>query len=236
MRKLHVLGAVLAALFALGVLTASSASAVTFLLAEWLVNGIGTTNTQLVETEGESEFTENLGILGVIRILCSGIFVGSIGPNGADEITELLELGTGLARITNELVETSGLTCTNIEKCTSPLVWADKLPWLTLAELMVDGTEEFFVDLLTSSGAGNPGYHIFCMGSGLGDLCTVVEGVTKLTNEPEFGDVHSEFLESFTELAGLKLSNCETAGMETGQVNGLGFIALASGATLAVSE
>ena len=167
MRKFHVLGAALAALFAFGVLTAASASAVTFLLAEWLVGGVGISTTQLTDSEGELLLEET--VLGIkIDALCSGIFDGSIGPNGADDITELLSLA-GVA-ITSDLVETSGIVCTNDANCPEPLVWATNMPWLTLAELMVEGTEEFMVDLLMSTVAGGTlGYHIVCMGSSLSD-------------------------------------------------------------------
>ena len=185
---------------------------------------------------GEAGLLLEETVLGIkIDVVCSGVFDGSIGPNGADDITELLELTTG-TRITNELVETSGILCTNTTNCPEPLVWAFGLPWLTLTELMVDGTEEFFVDLLTSTVAGQAiGYHIVCMGSGLSDLCTTTEAVAKLTNEAN-GTVDGEFSEPFTELAGLKLANCEMAGNEKGIVEGLGFILLTGGGSLAVSE
>ena len=100
---------------------------------------------------------------------------------------------------------------------------------------MVDGTEEFLADLLISSGAGNPGYHVICMGSSTSDLCTFTEGVSKLTNEAN-GTVHSEFSEAFTELAGLKLFNCEVAGNEKGLVEGLELLLLTAVGTLDVSE
>jgi hypothetical protein len=73
------------------------------------------------------------------------------------------------------------------------------------------------------------------MGSSTSDLCTTALGVSQLTNEAG-GVVHGEFSESFTELAGAKLANCEIAGNETGIVEGLGSILLASGEALTVSE
>ena len=165
MRKLHLLGVVLIAVVAFGVVSAATASAVTFLLAEWLVGGAAVTSTVLTETTGELLISENMTVLGVkvkIGVLCSGIFVGNIGSDGADDITELLNLPKELIDLT-PLVEL-GLECTNDENCPEPLAWADNLPWLTQLELMVDGSEEFFVDLLTPNGNGNPGYHVVCMG------------------------------------------------------------------------
>jgi hypothetical protein len=90
MRKFYGLGLAMVAVCAIGVLSAASASAITFLLAEWLSSGSSITATLLTETTGgEVAFTETLdGIK--IDILCSGIFDGSIGPNGADEIEEPL--------------------------------------------------------------------------------------------------------------------------------------------------
>ena len=233
MRKLHILGVALIAVVAFGVVSAATASAVTFLLAEWLVGGTAVTSTTLTETSGELLIAEELTVLGVkikIAVLCSGIFVGNIGSDGADDLTELLNLPKELIDLT-PLVEL-GLECTNDENCPEPLAWADNLPWLTQLELMVDGTEEFFVDLLTANGNGNPGYHVVCMGNtALADLCTAVEGITKVTNEAE--SLNTEFSEAFTTLSGLKLANCEVAGNETGIVEGLASITTSAGAVSA---
>ena len=233
MRKLHVLGVALIAVVAFGVVSAATASAVTFLLAEWLVGGSAVTSTALAETTGELLIAEELTVLGVkikIAVLCSGIFVGSIGSDGADDLTELLNLARELIDLT-PLVEL-GLLCTNDENCPEPLAWADNLPWLTQLELMVDGSEEFFVDLLTANGNGSPGYHVVCMGNtALADLCTAPESTTKVTNEA--GGLNSEFSEAFTTLAGLKLANCEIAGNETGIVEGLALVTTPGGALTA---
>ena len=233
MRKLHLLGVVLIAVVAFGVVSAATASAVTFLLAEWLVGGAAVTSTVLTETTGELLFAENVTVLGVkidLKFLCSGIFVGDVGPDGADDITELLNLPKELIDLT-PLVEL-GLECTNDENCPEPLAWADNLPWLTQLELMVDGSEEFFVDLLTPNGNGNPGYHVVCMGTtGLEDLCESTESITKVTNEA--GGLNTEFSESFTTLSGLKLANCGNAGPETDVVEGLALITTTGGALTA---
>jgi hypothetical protein len=223
MKKLHVLGVALAALFAFGALTAASASAVTFLLAEWLKAGVGITTTELVDSEsGEGGVLLEETILGIkIAAVCSGIFDGSIGPNGADEITELLTLPVSTLVSSTALVE-PGLLCEPEQNCPEPLVWLDNLPWLTLAELMEDEGQSFFVDLIMSSGVGDPGYYVDCM-NGTHDLCESKEAISKLTNEGN-GTVHGEFSEAFTELAGLKLANCEIAGVEKGIVEGLGLL------------
>ncbi len=224
MKHLRLLGVALFAIFAFGAVSAVTASAVEFLLAEWLVSGSPVTSTLLVDTEGELTLSETIPIINVkISVLCSGVFDGTIGPTGEDTITELLTLTTGTLVNSTPLVE-PGLLCTNTENCPEPLAWADNLPWNTLLELMVDGTETFFIDLLFKTG-GQVGYHLICMGSsGLEDLCSQTEGGSKATNTAEGLDL--EFSEAFTTLAGLKLANCEKAGTEAGTVEGLGFILL----------
>jgi hypothetical protein len=224
MKKFQLLGLALFAVFAFSAVAVATASAVEFLLAEWLANGSPVTTTLLADIEGELLLQETIPIINVkIDALCSGVFDGTIGPTGEDEITELLTLTTGALVSSTPLVE-PGLLCTNTENCPEPLAWADNLPWQTLLELMVDGTETFFIDLLSKTG-GTVGYHLVCMGaSGLEDLCDETTGGAKATNTAEGVDL--EFSEPFTELAGLKLANCEKAGTATGIVEGLGFILL----------
>jgi len=230
MKKLHLLGVALVAVFAFAALTAASASAVTFLLAEWLVGGLPITAELNVEATGELELEE--AILGIpIAVLCSGILDGTIGPNGLDKISELLSLAGGGISLTG--LAAPALSCTNVTGCTTPEVWAVNLPWESLLVLMEEGTEVFFADLLSSSGVGNPGWEVLC-GSGTSDTCTVVELVSNKTNEGT--NVDSEFSEAFTELAGLKLANCTVSGNEQGLVSLLGTISLVGGGTLSVSE
>jgi hypothetical protein len=234
MKKFHILGVALIAVFAVGVLSAATASALTFLLAEWLENGSGITATLLAEIAGELLLQEKVLFLGVeivIDALCSGILDGFIGPDGASDITELLNLKEEAINLT-ALVEL-GLECVNDENCAEPLAWAVNLPWLDLLELMEDGTETFFIDLLAGTTNGNVGYYVDCMGSGLTDTCTAPQGGTKVESIAE--GINFEFSEPFTELAGLKLANCEVAGAETGIVEGLGLLKV-SGGTVTPSE
>jgi hypothetical protein len=221
MKKFYVLGVPLFVVCAFGVFSVASASAaVTFLLAEILDNGLPLVGS--VPADGESsEILLEETILGVkIDILCSGIFDGTANINGEGTVTELLTLSGTL--VSKTPLEEPGLACTNSANCPEPLIWADNLPWKLVAELMVDGTETFFVGLLLSSGAGNPGYHIACMGNSLSDLCEINPGISKLTNTAEGLDGESS--EVFTELAEGKLGNCITAGNEKGIVEGLGFL------------
>lgn len=231
MKNFHVLGLALVAVCAFGVLSAAGASALTFLLAEWLASGVGITATLLAEIVGELAFTETLdGIK--INVLCSRILDGFIGPDGAGEITEALSL-SGIAVSLTGLSGTA-LACTNSENCGEPLFWDLELPWLSLLVLMEDGTETFFADLIINETSGDKvGYEVECMSLGLSDTCSVTEAAYKVENITE--GVNLEFSDAFTTLVGLKLANCEISGTEAGVVEGLDLVS-ASGVTLTASE
>jgi len=236
MKRFQLLGLMLVAMFAIGVVAASAASAVEFLLADWLTTGGASVNTaQPADQEGELEL-EDEKVLGLkVKILCSGILDGTVGSaasNGEDEITKLLGLSTPHVDAGEPLVG-PGITCTNVANCGgTPRVWAEGLPWKTLAELMVDGAETFFVDLLL-----NGMYYSECtvLGTKVEDLCEAAEVSTKLTNEAN-GTVDIEFSDPFQELSGLKLGHCTIGGNESAVVTGLGTMLLTSGALLDVSS
>jgi hypothetical protein len=219
MRKFHVLGLALIALFAIGVVSAAAASAVTFLLAEWLEAGGPITATLLAETPGEVSVSET--VLGIkINALCSGIGVGDIGPDGAADGTELLNLEGGAISPTG--LTGTALSCANTENCGEPLAWAINLPWLGQVVLMEVGTESFFAGLVMADGKGNPGYEIECMSSGLADTCEIAEAAAKV--EIIGTELDIEGSEAFELLAGLSNGNCALAGNGAGVVTGLGII------------
>jgi hypothetical protein len=228
MKRNHVLGVVLLAMLACGVVTAS-ASAVTFLLAIWLFNGSPVTVALLVEIPVVREFINtNAGGLGVVsKVSCSEIIVGWVGPEGLDFASEVLTL-SGVLVSSTELV---GKTreCTNSSNCENPQVWPDGVPEETVAELMVDGTEEFFDDLWFLDGS-----YVECtvLGFKIAELCSAAETAVELKNEAT--GVDTTFSDAFQTLAGLKLAICGSGG-ETGEINGLGVIEDPEG-TLAVSE
>ena len=230
MKKFQLLGLMLVAAFAISVVAASAASAVEFLLAEWLAAGSPITTSQATDQEGELEL-EDQKVLGVaVKILCSGILDGTVSADGEDSITELLSLA-GVAAGTP--LSGPGVTCTNTANCGgTPKVWAVNLPWTTLAELMVDGTETFFVDLII-----NGKYESECtvLGTKVTDECTSAEVAVQLTNETG-GIVDGNFSDAFQELAGLKLGTCTIGGSESAVVTGLGSILLTSGTALTVSS
>jgi len=227
MKRINVLGITFLAIFAFGVLTAS-ASAVTFLKAQWLLNGAVTANLS-TESAGELELINtNGGKLGITaKALCSGIFVGTVGAEGLDWTSEVLNL----AKEAVSLTELSGLalTCTDTSNCENPTVYPDGFPGESEAVLMVDGTEEFQVDLLF-----NVGWYVECtvLGTKIAELCISENTAVKQTNETS--GVDGEFSDGFQTLAGGKLAIC-AGSSETGEVNGLGTTVDPEG-TLSVSE
>jgi hypothetical protein len=231
MRKYYVLGLALVAVCAVGIVSAAGASALTFLLAEWLENGAGITATLLIQITEERLIIIILDGM-VFHYTCSAILDGFAGPNGADEITETLTLG-GEAISQTGLTGTA-LTCTNNENCGEPLSW-ELGRELTRLVLIEDGTETFFGDLVTSETTGGEiGFEFECMSLGLSDTCKTAEAVELVENTAE--GLNLEASAAFTELAGLKLFNCATAGTEKGSVEGLGIMTSSGAGTLTASE
>jgi hypothetical protein len=228
-KKFQLVGVALVAVFAvLGMAVALASAAPVFLLAEWLINGVaiaaGTTHP--TDSEG-SEILFEETILGIkIDVLCSEIFDGTVGANGADMITELLALAGGAA-----ISLTNALLCTNSANCPEPLVVWINLPYKTTLELMEE-EGNFFADLFEGTG-GAPGFEFECMGSGASDTCSNNLAL-QVTNEGT--NVDSLFSDAFNTLAGLQLGNCITAGEKALVTEGLTTVLLTEGGTLAASS
>jgi hypothetical protein len=231
MKKFHVVLLALFAVFAFSATVAGSASAETTLLAEWLFNGAAITALLPVETTGEVLLVTLVLGVEAVDIHCSGIFDGSVGPNGEDEITKLLNLEK--EEIGSELVGLS-LSCT-VEKAISGSkcnvselaeLWADGLPWHSNLFLMESGV------FLDSIGTSNSGYHVFCpMGgaektAGAENLC-VGSASTTMTNGAT--DVTGEFLEP----TAAEEAKCTTG---SGMITGTGLTSDTSEGTLQVSS
>ena len=219
-----------AALALMGLAVATASAGPTFLLAEWLVNGAAVTASTAVDSEGELALKET--ILGIkISALCSGFLDGTINANGAGTITELLSL----AGVREDSLTVGTLSCTNDENCGEPLSVPVHMPWKTELQLMEEEGKSFFVKInYASSGVGNPGYEVECMGPKLSDECTDPEGSTEALNVGS--NVEEVALDSFNVLAGDKLSNCISSGTEAGEAEGKGTTLLTAGGTLAVSS
>jgi len=231
MRKTHMLGLALLAIFAFSVVATATASAELFLLAEWLYNGATIPSELLVESMGELLLEDSkIPLLGKAVVLCMGYLDGFVGPGSADLITEVLNLS-------KESISTTGLSglaleCTNQENCPEPLVWAVNLPWPTELELHEDpGPEEDYVVLIL----GKPGWEVECMGLSTSDTCTTeVEGGFLLDNTTPTPT--ALFSDEITELMGLSLANCTIGGNGAGHVVGEGLIEHPEGGTISASS
>ena len=166
MKRHHVLGLALLALFALSAIMAVSASAVVTLLAEWLDSGAKITVLTPVTTEGELllEDTKVL-IVGKVAVKCMGKLIGSVGPNGEDEVTEVLTLtgGTSLLCTSQTACEETG------EVIPVKLVG---LPWHTLL-VLIETTPATYEDRIQQATAG---YEVECEADKIksADKCTAV--------------------------------------------------------------
>jgi hypothetical protein len=231
MRRIQIIGLMFVVMCAAGVAVASPASAVEFLRAEWLIAGGKVTTASADEEEAEMKLIDtNAEGVGVrAEVLCSFILDGTLGPGGADEVTELLNLSREPINLT-ALTELA-LVCTDVDNCTEALVWAEELPWKTEAELMEDGSETFFVDLTL-----NTKFYIECLilGVSANELCQAPTIVSDLTNVAG-GTVDEEFSDAFQELAELKLGECG-GRPETFILEGLLTVKPASGALTVSSE
>ncbi len=225
---------VLAVLALSAMALASTASATTFLLAEFLENMVGITETMLVETTGEWLLENAKGPVGKVAMVCSEILVGDVGPNGAEDFTEVLNLSKEL--IANTALSELALLCTDETSCESSKMWAVGLPWLSLLELWEQGSESGFVTLLTSQSGGNIGWYIECTVLGVkgSEECTTAAGAPSATNVT--GGVEQTFSEALTELMGLKLTLCSGNKEETGIVEGKGVTVTSLAGPLTVSE
>jgi hypothetical protein len=234
MKRIHIIGISLIAIFAFSVVAAASASAaITVLLAEWLVNGTGVATTLNVTSTGELLLEdEKVSLLfgAKAMVLCSGILDGTIGANGVDEVLELLNLA-GAAISLTALTGTS-LSCTNQENCESSKVWAVKLPWKTLLELVEELGFVGFADLTE----GTPGWYVECtaLGIKLEDECTALQDISEKVNVA--GGVEDVSSDAFTLLVEGKKGKCTRGeGEETEILEGTASNTIA-GATLQVSS
>ncbi len=213
---------------------ASTASATTFLLAEFLENSIGITETMLVETTGELLMENTKGPVGKAAMVCSEILIGDIGPDGAEDITEVLNLAKELIDKTS--LSELALLCTDETGCESSKMWVVGLPWLSLLELWEQGSESGFVTLITSQSGGNIGWYIECTVLGIkgAEECTIATGASSATNVT--GGVEDSFSLAFMELMGLKLMVCSGNKEETGIIEGTGVTVTSLAGPLTVSE
>jgi hypothetical protein len=218
MKRIHVLGLAFAAVFALCAVSVGSA----FGAPEWLVKGAAVTATLAAETEGALTLIQLTKASGEIlnEIKCEGIFDGEIGPNGADQINEVLNLAmeaiskVALSGLALECkVENGGLDeSTDCKLGTTALVWAIHLPWKTQLELME--APAMLLDLLGPIANGNPGYYVECESNFLGIKGTEeCEGATSTLVENDLTTSPASVLGVFSE-AESELGTCKSTGTE----------------------
>jgi len=239
MKKFYALGLALVAVFAMSSVVASAASA---LVSQWLWEGVLIPAPLPVESIGEILISnDSTGT----EILCSGAFVGTVGPDAADEITKVTNLSlveetaTNLAGQTVRAVsctfEKAGLCLASVGELVS--VIPVNLPWKT--EILLD--ENLYIDDFTTGTGGLPGWEVSC-NTFLGvqtDKCEGKPGADLENNVAE-KDVNATFLE---EEGPVFLTNppgeCTHGGAGVGLIvseNGPGLVFHLEGGTLSVSE
>jgi hypothetical protein len=163
MRKIHVLGLALFAVFAFSAVAAGSASALEE-LPVWLINNAAVLTLTSVTTTGKLVLTDLKTLIGAVSVECEGTLDGTVGPNGEDETTEVLnKLGE---KIGTNLTGVALKDCKNVSNCVEGTieVWIDNLPFLTQLLLMLIGTEIDILDHAVgkTSEKNLPGYEIRC--------------------------------------------------------------------------
>ena len=170
MKKIQILSVALAALFAFSAVMASMASAETTLLAEWLNPGAVISTNLATKSEGEITLEDTkLGI----GVLCSGTFVGTVGADGADTVTEVLSLAGAVVSLTALLKCETHKFC---EAGTDINAAPENLPWNTRLVLMENGE---FLDVFFNSG-----YFTECLVLGLkvSETCEIAQTGGKIVN------------------------------------------------------
>jgi hypothetical protein len=222
MKSFRLVGVAMLALFAFGAVLAASASAVTFLLAEWLVNGVAVTTELLAESPGTLVLRDT-GLKAAVE--CEGFVDGWVGPNSLGYASEVLNTAKEAISTTN--LTSLAFTCTPVETCsgTTAELWALNLGYESEVELMEDSGSIYYVSLiLPHAGGGEPGWSIGCTVLGIKeeDECT---GPSTAGKEGAAGELTLSgtsllevFSKAFSELAEGKLGNCSLGGEGTGEV------------------
>src|ERR1700683_4363024 len=236
MTKFRILGIALVAVFAFGAVLAASASAATFLLAEWLVGGAAVTTELTTEATGELLLEDTkVPLLGKAVVLCSGIFDGWVGPNSLGWISEVLTLAG--AAVSNTVLSGQALECTGQTSCetnTVVLVWPIGLPSETEVELL----EQTGGPLFEVSTVKNQGFYIsscLVLGISAEDECTSTGGaVAELTLSGT--SLVATASTAIVELNGGELGTCKNGGSETSVTEGSGTYAVSGGGELTASS
>jgi len=237
MKKLQTIFLALLILTALAAILTGTASAEVTLLAEWLVSGasIPSGTEEASETSSSIEMEDTDAASGV---LCTGILDGTVGANGLDLITKILNLAkeeisstvlTGLALLgpTPDCVSVKGCSTTAALE-----VWPIGLPWHTLLYLMESGV---ILDRTAKENGINFGYELACtvLGLKVTDTCEAKESAFEVINDADTGDASIP-----AGALGEPLANCTIGGSGTGanRTDELSPVTLTGGLLLTVSS
>jgi hypothetical protein len=222
MKKLWFAGLAMFMVVAFSAVATGSASAE---VALWLNNG----NDILVNEASETEGTLTLIIDGLFTatVECSGIFDGTVGPTGFDEVTSVLNLakealGTALVGLSVNCEVLAGNSCGAAK--TLAQLWGVNLPWASQLELTSTGV----LDTLGNAGK-RAAYEILCE-NGLSNLCEGNPDVI-LTNNATGKDVDNAIVNQKP-----AEDVCEIGEGLIESPAGASLTKLVSGATLTVSD
>jgi hypothetical protein len=202
------------AIFAFSALVSASAFAEAGM--EWLENGNAITTNKASDSTGALKLKDTTNN---VEVECSGLGAGTVGANGADEITTILTAG-GSASIPCTVLNKGTLGCeepTHAE--------ALNLPWVT--QLILVGAE-VRDELKAHAGGGSPGWKTECTIFGVFKVaqeCTSASGNTAIENVA--GGVNATF--------DAKTANAACTNGDTATVRGTTLNLLTSGATLTQS-
>ncbi|MGA9313660.1 MAG: hypothetical protein WBV77_03420 [Solirubrobacteraceae bacterium] len=222
MRKFQWFGIAVVAVLLFGVAVASSASAaVTFLLAEWLVNGKPVIEGEsfTVRSTGSLLLEDLKTLLGASSVECTGILLGWIGPDGLDLISEVLNAEED--PISSTPLSGTPLICKTEKTCEEALVWPLHLGWETLVELWEVGGLNGFIDLILPDGNGNPGWYVLCEKTITKpvDECSAASAGVELGLSG--GTLTGGFSEAFTVLMEESLAECTQSKEKSGVVESI---------------
>jgi hypothetical protein len=217
-KKWQILFLTALAIFAFSAISAASAFAVN---PEWLIDGAAVAATTSVEEPFQLTITD-LGAPGAPAIRCEGAFDGTVGPEGKDEITEVLNIK--LEKVSSTLGSGTIMLCASAKTCEGESEFFPKnLPWLTQLKLVGAGDDNETITTI--------GVEVVCkvLGITVTDECTLKDlGVL----ENMLGEIPPDVLEILN-LVGV--GACSVGGASQLDVEGFVLISALEGLSLTVS-
>jgi len=219
MKKMQVVLA-FAALFAFSAFSASSASAaLTFEKAHFLINGNEAPAGTPVDALGELLFES---VLAGASFVCSGLFLGTVGPGGEGSITKVFNL----AEVEVKELPAAGIACTNEKTCETAVANPDEIVtagWKVIAEKDIE-TGKFYVLI-----AGKYEFTCTVIGIKIEELC----------EPPAAGSIGGEVIALATDIEAGEmtepLATCNSNAEEGALVNLKGNLISSTAGNLSVS-